>query len=150
MWKKRTPRDSRARPDAHCVSHPLFLIPNRFFQPILVRRAANRNRGFILDPQTSMAYTSVQHAGGQAMEEYRKVATLENEIEAQLLVSILKERDIPHMMRSYHDTAYDGLYQTQKGWGIVSAPETFEAEILEILEDMRKEADASTNEDIGA
>jgi hypothetical protein len=83
------------------------------------------------------------------MDEYRKVATLENEIEAQLLDSILTERDIPHMMRSYHDTAYDGLYQTQKGWGIVNAPETFKDVILEILEDMRKEAAASITGDAG-
>ena len=57
------------------------------------------------------------------MDDYSKIATLDNDIEAQLLDSILMERQIPHLMRSYHDTAYDGLYQTQKGWGIVSAPE---------------------------
>ena len=52
-----------------------------------------------------------------SMEDYRKIAIMENEIEARLLDSILTERDIPHLMRSYHDTAYDGLFQTQKGWG---------------------------------
>jgi hypothetical protein len=42
------------------------------------------------------------------------------------------------MMRSYHDTAYDGLFQTQKGWGSVSAPPSHSAEIIEILSDLRK------------
>jgi hypothetical protein len=83
------------------------------------------------------------------MDEYVKVASLDNDIEAQLLHSILTERDIPHMMRSYYDTAYDGLYQTQKGWGYVSAPKPYHDEILEILTDIRKEAhgshDSSTN-----
>jgi cell division GTPase FtsZ len=74
------------------------------------------------------------------MEDYKKVVTLDNEIEATLLESILKERDIPHLMRSYHDTAYDGLYQTQKGWGVVSAPESYREEIEEILSDLREEA----------
>ena len=74
------------------------------------------------------------------MDDYTKIATLENEIEAQLLDSILTERQIPHLMRSYHDTAYDGLYQTQKGWGIVSALEAFQDQILEILSDMRTQA----------
>lgn len=74
------------------------------------------------------------------MEEYRKIAVLDNEIEASLLDSILTERDIPHLMRSYHDTAYDGLFQTQKGWGYVGAPESFEEEIREILNDLRKDA----------
>ena len=75
------------------------------------------------------------------MDEYRKVAVLENEFEAQLLNSILNERGIPHRMRSYHDTAYDGLFQTQKGWGMVSAPEPQHGEILALLGEIRQEAD---------
>jgi hypothetical protein len=81
------------------------------------------------------------------MEDHVKVAVLENEIEACLLESILNERDIPHLLQSYHDTAYDGLYQTQKGWGHVSAPLSSREEILEILSDLRKEADRVTCED---
>ena len=74
------------------------------------------------------------------MEDYIKIATMDNEIEARLVDSILTERNIPHRMRSYYDTAYDGLFQTQKGWGYVSAPEWCKEEILEILTDLRKEA----------
>jgi shikimate 5-dehydrogenase len=74
------------------------------------------------------------------MDDYVKVSVLDNEIEAQLLDSILEERYIPHLMVSYHDTAYDGLFQTQKGWGHVSAPTPFKEEILEILDEVRKEA----------
>jgi hypothetical protein len=74
------------------------------------------------------------------MEDYFKAVTLDNEIEAALMESILKERHIPHLMRSYHDTAYDGLYQTQKGWGVVYAPESYREEIKEILFDLREEA----------
>ncbi|MFH1488205.1 MAG: hypothetical protein ABII06_04830 [Pseudomonadota bacterium] len=75
------------------------------------------------------------------MEDFTKIVTLENEIEARLMASILEERNIPHRMRSYHDTAYDGLFQTQKGWGIISAPASFKIEIMEILEDIRKGED---------
>jgi hypothetical protein len=74
------------------------------------------------------------------MDDYVKVIVLDNEIEAQLLDSILEERDIPHLMVSYHDTAYDGLFQTQKGWGHVSAPAPFKQEILEILNEVRLDA----------
>ena len=74
------------------------------------------------------------------MEDYKKIAILEDEIEATLVDSVLNERDIPHRMRSYYDTAYDGLFQTQKGWGSVSAPEGYKKEIMEILTDLRKEA----------
>jgi hypothetical protein len=74
------------------------------------------------------------------MEEYVKIVILENEIEAGLLHSVLSERNIPHMMRSYHDTAYDGLFQTQKGWGFVSAPAHHQDEIIQIVNDLRKQA----------
>ena len=74
------------------------------------------------------------------MEDYIKVVILDHEIEAGLLESILSERGIPHRMRSYHDTAYDGLFQTQKGWGCINAPESYREEINEILSDVRKEA----------
>ena len=84
---------------------------------------------------------------GGIMAEFEKVATLENNFEAQLLESILMEREIPHRMRSYHDTAFDGLFQTQKGWGYVSAPEEYLSEIREIVEAIRQN-DGVTEEEI--
>lgn len=75
-------------------------------------------------------------------EAYDKVDLLENEIEAQLLESILNERGIPHRIRSYHDTAYDGLFQTQKGWGFVSAPAAWSEAIERILDEIRRQASA--------
>jgi hypothetical protein len=75
------------------------------------------------------------------MDDYVKASILENEDEARLIDSILTERGIPHQMRSYYDTAFDGLYQTQKGWGYVSAPASYEKEIIEIISDLRKAAD---------
>jgi len=74
-------------------------------------------------------------------EEYEKVTTLENEIEARLLDSVLNERNIPHLIISYYDTAYNGLYQTQKGWGYISAPGAYLEEIREILSLLRKNSD---------
>ena len=74
------------------------------------------------------------------MEDYIKITILENEIEAQLLDSILSERNIPHIMRSYHDTAYDGLYQAQKGWGYVGAPKRYQKDIIDIISELRRKA----------
>lgn len=45
----------------------------------------------------------------------RQAATLANQFEAQLLESILREQEIPHLMRCYYDTALGGLFQTLKG-----------------------------------
>lgn len=69
-------------------------------------------------------------------EEFKKILVLENEIEAQLLDSILDERGIPHRIKSYHDSAYDGIYQAQKGWGIVLAPLDYKEEIVMIYDDL--------------
>ena len=67
------------------------------------------------------------------MGTYIKITGLENIVEAQLMESILKENAIPHRIRSFHDTAYDGLFQFQKGWGEIYAPEEMKEEILDIM-----------------
>ncbi|WP_213974901.1 hypothetical protein [Tepidanaerobacter acetatoxydans] len=74
------------------------------------------------------------------MEEIVKVAILENEIEAKLLSSLLKEYKIPHCIGTYHDAAYDGIFQPQKGWGFVEASTYYKSQILDILSDIRKAA----------
>ena len=79
------------------------------------------------------------------MDEYEKVEVLDNDFEAQLLDSVLNEREIPHLMRSFHDTAFDGLFQTQKGWGHVSAPGEYHKEIKEILGDLRSTSSGPDN-----
>jgi len=84
------------------------------------------------------------------MRPYVKIIGLENIVEAQLIESILKEKGIPHRVRSFHDTAYDGLFQLQKGWGEIYAPLEFKEEILDILADVRSEVgepDARATED---
>lgn len=73
--------------------------------------------------------------------EYIKIVTLENGIEAQLVGSILDQRNIPYRIRSYHDTAYDGLFQFQKGWGKLLAPRSHRQEILAVVEDVRSTFD---------
>jgi len=71
--------------------------------------------------------------------KYIRMAILENIVEAQIIGSILEDENIPHQIRSYHDTAYDGLYQFQKGWGEISASACYEEQVLKILDDIRTE-----------
>ena len=70
-------------------------------------------------------------------QEFINIAILENVIEAQLIASILNEHNIPHRIRSFHDTAYYGLFQFQMCWGSLFAPLSNKKEILEILNDVR-------------
>jgi outer membrane protein assembly factor BamE (lipoprotein component of BamABCDE complex) len=70
---------------------------------------------------------------------FKKILVLNNEVEARLLDAVLEEQGIPHLMRTYHDRAYDGLWQQQQGWGHVEAPEDYKEQILSIYEDLRAE-----------
>lgn len=65
-----------------------------------------------------------------------KILVFDNEFEAKLLDEILVEKEIPHMIRSYHDSALDGLWQTKSVWGHMEAPEEFREEILRIFKEM--------------
>ena len=77
------------------------------------------------------------------MNELKKIAVLDSMVEAQVLESMLKEKDVPHVIHSYHDSAYDGLFQGPKGWGHVEAPPDREDEILNLLHDLRARAQES-------
>ena len=70
------------------------------------------------------------------MKEFKKILVLRNEVEAHLVEQALTEQDIPHLMRSYHDSAYNGLFQYQKGWGHVEAPPEFKEAIEAIYRDL--------------
>ena len=83
--------------------------------------------------------------------QFIKIIIIENAIEAQLIGSILDQRNIPHRVRSYHDTAYDGLFQFQKGWGKLYAPQSYQPEILAVVQDVRSkyESGQEENDDAG-
>lgn len=70
------------------------------------------------------------------MAQYIKIIVIDNAIQAQLLDSVLTERGIPHIMHSYYDSAYDGLFQYPKGWGHVEAPKKYRKEILDIFTEL--------------
>ena len=68
------------------------------------------------------------------------IIVLDGIIEARLLEAILKQKGIEHDILSYHDTAYDGVFQMQKGWGVVRARESDKEDILIIMADIRDQA----------
>lgn len=71
-------------------------------------------------------------------DEFEKIVVVENEVEAELLDSTLSEMNIPHVMRSYHDAAFDGLLQSSMGWGHVEAPPEHHQRIKEIAAELKK------------
>ncbi len=67
-----------------------------------------------------------------------RIAVLNSEAEAERLELELTNRQIPHAIITYADSALDGIYQLGRGWGLVEAPVDSRASVLDILGDIRQ------------
>jgi ketol-acid reductoisomerase len=67
------------------------------------------------------------------MARWVKAGIVENRFEGDRVSQALNEAGIPFLMKSFLDTAYDGLYIPQKGWGAVMVPENFKEEAEKII-----------------
>jgi len=65
-----------------------------------------------------------------------KILTLKSETEAMLLSGLLDQANIPHYLKSFHDSAYDGMWQTQTSWGTLWADEVNRDAIMKIYNEM--------------
>ena len=61
----------------------------------------------------------------------------ENEAEANAIKSVLEEHGIHAEIKSFHDTAYDGLFQSQYGWGLIRVSEADFTESQRLVEEWR-------------
>ena len=59
----------------------------------------------------------------------------ENEAEANVIKMVLEENGIAAEIKSFHDTAYDGLFQSQYGWGVIRVSEEDFPEAQRIVDD---------------
>jgi hypothetical protein len=67
-----------------------------------------------------------------------KAGIVENRFEGDRISRSLQDAEIPFMVKSFLDTAYDGLYVPQKGWGMVLVPEGFVEEAEKIITEVKK------------
>jgi len=83
----------------------------------------------------------------ETQEVFVKVETAENQFEADLIKNALEKEQVPVMVRNFHDTAYNGIYIPQKGWGLVMVPEAHTEKAREIIaalkSDFKKDDDSS-------
>ena len=63
-----------------------------------------------------------------------------NDAEADVLQSVLKEHNVYSEVVSFHDTAYDGLYQSQYGWGVIKVSEEDKSVAQKIINDWKMAA----------
>lgn len=67
-----------------------------------------------------------------------KAGVVENRFEGDRISQSLQDAEIPFMIKSFLDTAYNGLYVPQKGWGIVLVPEGLLEEAERIVSEVKK------------
>lgn len=66
-----------------------------------------------------------------------RLTTLENRFEADLISGALAEEGICFVIKTYEDTAYDGLFVTQKGYAALLVDHEDQARAEAIVEEIR-------------
>jgi hypothetical protein len=71
------------------------------------------------------------------MTQWVRAGVIESRFEGDRVLQALNDAKIPFVMKSFLDTAYDGLYLPQKGWGRVMVPEEFRDEAERIITEIK-------------
>ena len=104
------------------------------------------------DPSLPRTSKEVEEAGSVSEEatessfdqsDMVRIHTVENRFEADLLMQALGEECIPAMLRRFEETAYDGLFVTQMGWGAILVPGDYEEEARSLIENVLESISAS-------
>ena len=74
----------------------------------------------------------------EATEQWVKAGTVENRFEGDRVSQVLQEAGIPFLIKSFLDTAYDGLYIPQKGWGVVMVSKNNREEAERLIAEVKK------------
>ena len=74
----------------------------------------------------------------ETMDQWVKAGTVENRFEGDRISQALHEAGIPFLIKSFLDTAYDGLYIPQKGWGVVMVSEKNREEAEKLISEVKK------------
>jgi hypothetical protein len=74
----------------------------------------------------------------KGMDQWVKAGTVENRFEGDRISQALHEAGIPFLIKSFLDTAYDGLYIPQKGWGVVMVSEKNREEAERLIGEVKK------------
>ncbi len=69
-------------------------------------------------------------------ETFVPVLIADNPFEADRAKEALEQEGIPVLLRTFEDTAYNGIYVAQKGWGYVEVPSSQKTKAEWILQEM--------------
>lgn len=72
------------------------------------------------------------------MKKKKKPVKIDKEFEASFMDTILNDKEIPHVMVSYSSTPFTNLFQTQNGWGHITAPVEYLQEIEALYRELKQ------------
>ncbi|MCK5199594.1 MAG: hypothetical protein KAR21_14640 [Spirochaetales bacterium] len=72
------------------------------------------------------------------MKKKKKLVEIDKEFEAAFMDTILNDKEIPHVMVSYSTSAFTNLFQSQNGWGHITAPLEYLKEIEAIYKELKQ------------
>ncbi len=67
-----------------------------------------------------------------------QIYTLKNQIEAQVIEAALREAGVKFVIRTFEDTAYDGIFIPQRGYGQVMVGKRDKKKAEEIISSVLK------------
>ena len=68
----------------------------------------------------------------------KNVVQPDNAAEAEALQILLEQNGIRSQAISFHDTAYDGLFQAQYGWGVIRVEDTDYDKAARIIQEWKE------------
>jgi len=77
-----------------------------------------------------------------------KAGIVENRFEGDRISQCLQEAEVPFMVKTFQDTAYNGLYILQKGWAMVLVPDTFVGQAERIIAEVRRSFEEERKDEI--
>jgi hypothetical protein len=75
---------------------------------------------------------------------FTSIHTLANRFEADILLDALMKEGISAFVRSFEETAYDGLFVCQRGWGWIMVPEEVSSQALQIIKPLIEHIQSKT------
>lgn len=70
-------------------------------------------------------------------EVFVNIKTLEDQFESDIIKDILEKNDIPVIVKCFRDTSFDGIFESQKGWGVIMVPDEFRKRANDIIKDIK-------------
>lgn len=62
----------------------------------------------------------------------------DSRFEADIISKALEREGIPSICRKHEETAYDGIFVPQKGWGTILVPLTMRERAMEIIREVKE------------